>query len=161
MFVAKRLERSPKMLIVSFFFYFVCAGLAITGSAKLLSSFADVPLLDQTEAVTGMSYRWLFRVAASLEFLTLYGVVRLRSPLPKALMTMALFNTFFVYRIVRIVFGLQPTGCPCFGFLTDWTGIDRHTVDLLLGVYLFTVEIGCVAVLFLFASREASADGTA
>jgi len=111
--------------------------LVITALAKLISSAGHDRILQISDPIFGMAFRYVFLIVGSLELLIgLYSVFGKR-PVFQTLSIAWLSTAFLVYRIGLIGIGYRKP-CGCLGNLTGAIGLSPQMADdLMKGVLAF------------------------
>ena len=136
------------------FFLMVVCVLVITAIGKFLSSFGRCLLLTGQDHVTGITFRWLFRLAAGWEMAMAIIILIGKSPIWRALWTLATCNVLILYRFVSSMLGGSPLGCNCIGLLPNWFSLRYQTISTILLIFLYFSIFGAIIILLSFLSKE-------
>lgn len=129
---------------------FVCSAgglLAITGAAKLVSSFGSAAVLKNAEPIFHAQFRYVFWVVGTLELAVALFCFLSKGTELKAALIAWLASAFFTYRL-GLVFIDYHRPCGCLGSLTDTLHIPDHTADTAMKFILGYLLIGSFATLF-------------
>jgi hypothetical protein len=139
------------------FIYSASVLLLFTAAAKLISGFGSVRILQLSDPVFGIQFRYLFWIVGGIE--AAVAVVCLFGKQAKAKVALIawLATCFIIYRL-----GLNWVGyykpCNCLGNLTDMLHISPQTADAAMKIVLGYLLVGSYATLFWLwkEKREAS-----
>jgi len=121
--------------------------LAITGIAKLISSFGTAHILNSPDPLFHISFGHVFQLAAVLEFFVAAICFFNNNKMLQAGLIALLSSNFLLYRI-----GLYWEGyysrCHCLGNLTDALPMSPQTIDIAMKIILAYLVIGSYIILF-------------
>ena len=121
--------------------------LTITSVAKYVSSLGDVAILQTHDPLTGLQFRYLFWIAATVELvIALFCFFCKRIFLTTGLIAW-LSSCFLLYRICLILVGyVRP--CSCLGNFSDALHISPQTANTVMKTVLAYLLIGSYVSLF-------------
>lgn len=126
--------------------------LLITAVAKLASSGGNAKLLDLSDAVLGIHFRYLFVIAGVLEMAVALVCLFGENELRKAKLVAWLSLILLTYRICLGLLGTSEV-CGCLGTLTNAIYLSPSVADVLMKIILGYLLVGSVAVLFCSRNR--------
>ncbi len=146
-FLTDHLITLMKDKIISYYFYSAGALLLITATAKIITCFAGIPLLQMPDPIMLIPYRILFLLVGTLELVIAWVCLWRNKTALKAQLVAWLATCFIAYRLGLFLFDhLRP--CPCLGNLTDALHISPQTGDVAMKIILAYLLIGSYATLF-------------
>jgi hypothetical protein len=122
------------------------AVLALTGGAKVWSTFGSVRLLAVADPIAGIPFRWLLLAVGVLE-LVIAGICFFSRNQRLATMLVAwLATNFLVYRLGLVWMGWHRP-CGCMGSLTSALHLSEKAADNIMKVVLAYLLIGSYGLL--------------
>lgn len=121
--------------------------LLLTGAAKIISVGGAARILDTSDPVFLISFRYLFYIAASAELSVAAVCLFGKDPKLQSCLTAILATNFLLYRVGLHWQGYGST-CHCLGTLTDALHITPQTADTVMKVILAYLLIGSYTILF-------------
>ena len=138
---------SPRSSVGTWFVRAAAVVLAVTGVAKVWTSFAPTKVLAVADPLTGISFGHLMLAVGVLELAIASVCFLAKSQKLKLVLIAWLATNFLAYRL-----GLWWTGwhkpCSCLGNLTDALHISPQTADMAMKIVLAYLLIGSYASLF-------------
>jgi len=120
--------------------------LAITGLAKVWSSFGDVKLLTVADPIVGIPFKYLMLAVGVAELVIAAVCLCTKANRLATVLVAWLATNFLVYRIGLWWMGWKKP-CSCLGNLADTLGISPQTADHLIKVLLAYLLIGSYGLL--------------
>lgn len=114
----------------------IAVSLVVIGLAKLISWLSDHRILDATDPIVGLEYRYIYPPIAVVEMGVGLRVIRVRrvSMTSRALLLTWLGACFACYRTAAYLVGYHGP-CPCLGSIFDlWPVVARKQDPLLIGL---------------------------
>ena len=139
-------QNRDHLLRVSTFIFIMSAAviLAITGVAKIWSSFGSVEVLAQPDPLTGMAFGRLMFVVGIAECAIAALCLLVKSNRVRLFIIAWLATNFLVYRIGLLAMGWH-TPCKCLGGFTDAIHMSPHVADKVMRIVLGYLLIGSYA----------------
>ena len=131
---------------------FLCsAGLifAITGIAKIFSSFGSAKVLLELDPIVGVQFRHLMFVVGAVEIGASVFCIASRRTRVAALLVAWLSCLFLIYRLGVWWLGWQVP-CHCLGTLTDLIHLAPATADNLMKIVLAYLLVGSMVCLVYY-----------
>jgi len=137
--------RSPKSP-TTVFFWGAGGVLLVTGMAKMGSCLGQAKILDVTDPLTGIQFRFLLFLVGVLEAGAAAACFFAKSRMFSAAVVAALSWDLVIYRIALIWIGYHRP-CSCLGNLTDFIHISPDVADIAMQSTLACLMVGSHAVL--------------
>ena len=145
------------MKVISLFLRSSGLVLLLTGTVKILSSFGNDRILNNTDPVFGLSFQHVFWIAGLAELGVAMVCFSNRSLLLKSSMVGWLATCFAVYRFALIAINFQAP-CHCLGSLKGLLHVSNAAADVAMKIILAYLLISSYGSLFwLWRQRKIDA----
>jgi len=135
------------MKIARLFLYSAGALLLLTAAAKLVSSFGSTRILQMSDPVLALPFRYVFWLVSAIELGVAFACFFGKRVGLQAGLVAWLSTNFVVYRLGLLCVGYHKP-CSCLGNLTDALHIPPQTADTAMKIILGYLLFGSYATLF-------------
>jgi hypothetical protein len=144
--------------LVKSFIYSTVVILSFTATAKIVSGFGNVEVLEALDPILGIKYRSLLWNVALIEIVVALFCLIAKDVFIKTVCVSSLSTMFLTYR-----FGLfwvnYRKPCSCMGSLTEMLHISPEIADMVMKIILAYLIIGSYATLFWLWRHRGQAEG--
>ena len=121
-----------------------CASVfAVTGFAKLVSSFGRSEILLQIDPITGLSFKYLMLFAGILEIIASGIIIKSNKTIARLSVIGWLSSSIFIYRIGLIKIGWTHP-CSCLGTFTGLIHLPPKIADDIMKAILWYSLVGTI-----------------
>jgi hypothetical protein len=124
------------------FVWFSVVAFAVTGGAKIISSFGQTGILLIPDPVFGLAFKTLLVLTGIVELMIALLCVVLKNENLQLILIAQMLINFILYRFALSLSGWKGM-CPCLGHLTDALHISPSIADLISKLVLVLLIIGC------------------
>lgn len=132
---------------LNYLIYFSGILLAITGLAKLISSFGSAYILQNPDPLLSISFRYVFWIVGAFELAVALVCFFSKCMGLRSVLVAWLATSFLVYRLGLVLVDYHKA-CSCLGNLTDALHISPQTADTAMKIILAYLLIGSYGTLF-------------
>lgn len=127
--------------------------LGLFGIVKIVSIFGSTPILEQTDELLGLQYRYLFPLLGSFEVIAAMCIGLLLPERSAAWLLLTITLSFLAYHFIGAMFKVNAF-CPCLGNAASWVPwVGAHDEQVTRAV-TFYLLVSAIWYLYAYSVRS-------